>query len=192
MLTRVVGGGGVAAEAASAQKRATADEAAILITERETPESCNRKRDHKNSPSRLRFRPLNRLTFGLHLQSYGSVSIYLRSVLGASGNLWEPGGAMQVPAHRKFAHFARSENSGQTNFSQRAKISSRRTRRSGDARTTGHRRRWRAPPRSRSCSVASTHRSDPTRPTSPSASPRACSRSRRPSRERRFACSALP
>jgi hypothetical protein len=36
----------------------------------------------------LRFRPLNRLTFGFRLQSCGSVSIYLRSVLGASGNLW--------------------------------------------------------------------------------------------------------
>ena len=34
---------------------------------------------------------------------------------------------MQVPARRKFAHFARSENSGPTNFSQRAKISSRRS-----------------------------------------------------------------
>jgi hypothetical protein len=44
--------------------------------------------DQKNSPSRLRFRPLNRLTFGFRLQSCGSVSIYLRSVLGASGNLW--------------------------------------------------------------------------------------------------------
>ena len=43
--------------------------------------------DHKNSPSRLRFRPLNRLTLGLRLQSFGSVSIYLRSVLGAIGNL---------------------------------------------------------------------------------------------------------
>jgi hypothetical protein len=45
------------------------------------------KRDHKNSPSRLRFRPPCRLTFGFRLRPPGWASTYSRSVLGARGNL---------------------------------------------------------------------------------------------------------
>src|SRR6266545_4161324 len=41
----------------------------------------------KNSPSRLRFRPPNSLTFPLRVRSPSPVSTYSRSVLGASGNL---------------------------------------------------------------------------------------------------------
>jgi hypothetical protein len=43
--------------------------------------------DQKNSPSRLRFRPLPPLTFAFRLLPSDSVSTYLRSVLGARGNL---------------------------------------------------------------------------------------------------------
>ena len=43
--------------------------------------------DQKNSPSRLRFRPLSRLTIRLRVLPSDSASTYLRSVLGASGNL---------------------------------------------------------------------------------------------------------
>src|SRR5262245_50723145 len=95
---------------------------------------------------------------------------------------------MQGVPKRKFALFAKSEKSAAKNFSQRAKISSRRSRPGGAARTKPARRAWRArrqPP----WSAAPRH---PSLPTSPSASPRLCSRSRPPSRGRRFACSALP
>jgi hypothetical protein len=44
-------------------------------------------RDQKNSPSRLRFRPLNRPTFGFRLRPPGWASIYSRSVLGANGTV---------------------------------------------------------------------------------------------------------
>jgi hypothetical protein len=40
-----------------------------------------------DSPSRFRFRPPHRLTFGLHLVPPGMASSYSRSVLGARGNL---------------------------------------------------------------------------------------------------------
>src|SRR5256884_9243308 len=43
--------------------------------------------DQKNSPSRFRFRPPLPLTFAFRLLPSDSVSTYLRSVLGASGNL---------------------------------------------------------------------------------------------------------
>ena len=43
--------------------------------------------DQKNSPSRLRFRPLNRPTFGFRLRPPGWASIYSRSVLGARGTV---------------------------------------------------------------------------------------------------------
>jgi hypothetical protein len=42
---------------------------------------------NKNSPSRLRFRPLLPLAFRFRVQPSGEVSTYLRSVLGADGNL---------------------------------------------------------------------------------------------------------
>ena len=44
-------------------------------------------RDHKNSPSRLRFRPPNRPTFGFRLRPPGWASTYSRSVLGANGTV---------------------------------------------------------------------------------------------------------
>ena len=40
-----------------------------------------------DSPSRFRFRPPHRLTFGFRLVPPGRASSYLRSVLGARGNL---------------------------------------------------------------------------------------------------------
>src|SRR3989440_1066929 len=43
--------------------------------------------DQKNSPSRFRFRPPLPLTFAFRLLPSDSVSTYLRSVLGANGNL---------------------------------------------------------------------------------------------------------
>src|SRR5262245_63060262 len=43
--------------------------------------------DHKNSPSRFRFRPPLPLTFAFRLLPSDSVSTYLRSVLGARRNL---------------------------------------------------------------------------------------------------------
>jgi hypothetical protein len=43
--------------------------------------------DQKNSPSRFRFRPPFRPTFGFRLRPPGWASTYSRSVLGASGNL---------------------------------------------------------------------------------------------------------
>ena len=45
------------------------------------------ERDHKNSPSRFRFRPPFPLTFAFRLLPSDSVSTYLRSVLGARRNL---------------------------------------------------------------------------------------------------------
>ena len=95
---------------------------------------------------------------------------------------------MQGVLRRNFALFAKSENPAATNLSQRAKISSRRSRPAGGARTRARhptRRARRQPP-------SSAAPSRPSSQTSPSASRRACSRSRSPSRERRFACSTLP
>src|SRR5438034_10861046 len=43
--------------------------------------------DQKNSPSQFRFRPPFPLTFAFRLLPSDSVSTYLRSVLGAIGNL---------------------------------------------------------------------------------------------------------
>src|SRR6266550_5181663 len=43
--------------------------------------------DQKNSPSRFRFRPPFRPTFGFRLRPPGWASTYSRSVLGASGTL---------------------------------------------------------------------------------------------------------
>jgi len=45
------------------------------------------KRDQKNSPSRLRFRPPNQLTFRLRVRPLSSASTYSRSVLDAVRNL---------------------------------------------------------------------------------------------------------
>src|SRR5919106_3941970 len=66
-------------------------------------------RDHKNSPSRLRFRPPSRLTFALRLRSPGAASTYLRSVLGAIGNLdgvEEPCKGVQGSSERESPQFA--------------------------------------------------------------------------------------
>src|SRR3954470_2475058 len=65
-----------------------------------------------NSPSRFRFRPPHRLTFGLHLRPPGRASIYLRSVLGARGNLeaLDPSGkAVNASLRRKTALFAAND-----------------------------------------------------------------------------------
>src|SRR5262249_31316853 len=52
-------------------------------------------RKEKNSPSRLRFRPPNRLTFRFRVRPLGWASTYSRPVLGASGNLDAARGAGQ-------------------------------------------------------------------------------------------------
>ena len=52
-------------------------------------------RDQKNSPSRFRFRPPLPLTFRLRVQPPDSVSTYLRSVLGAIGNLCDASGSFK-------------------------------------------------------------------------------------------------
>src|SRR6266480_2072525 len=49
--------------------------------------NVRRKTDHKNSPSRFRFRPPLPLTFPFRVLPSDSVSTYLRSVLGASTTL---------------------------------------------------------------------------------------------------------
>ena len=54
-------------------------------------------RDHKNSPSRFRFRPPLPLTFPLRVLPSDSVSTYLRSVLGASGNLTTSSSGSRAP-----------------------------------------------------------------------------------------------
>ena len=62
-----------------------------------------------NSPSRFRFRPPHRLTFGFRLLPPGRASIYLRSVLGARGNLEadRPSGkAVNGSVRRKMSLFA--------------------------------------------------------------------------------------
>ena len=83
--------------------------------------------DHKNSPSRLRFRPLNRLTLGFRPTalrfSFDLLALRARrkrQPMGAEG-------ALQGPRHRKLSLFARSRKSRPTNLSQRARISSRRS-----------------------------------------------------------------
>ena len=57
--------------------------------------------DQKNSPTRLHFRPPNQLTFRLRVRPLGSASTYLRSVVGASGNLLLCTMAIQGHANRK-------------------------------------------------------------------------------------------
>jgi hypothetical protein len=62
---------------------------------------CSRHRDQKNSPSRLRFCPPNRLTFRFRVWPPDSASIYSRSVLGAGENLDVPATALQDPRAEK-------------------------------------------------------------------------------------------
>src|SRR6266404_5052820 len=60
-----------------------------------------KNRDQKNSPSRLRFRPPNRLTFRFRVRPLGSASTYLRSVVGAEGNLVDAKVSVQVRPQEK-------------------------------------------------------------------------------------------
>src|SRR3954462_6741345 len=65
-----------------------------------------------NSPNRFRFRPPHRLTFGFRLVPPGRASIYLRSVLGARGNLEPPdpsGKPVNGSSGRKRALFAAND-----------------------------------------------------------------------------------
>src|SRR5437763_1130902 len=55
----------------------------------------------KNSPSRLRFRPPNRLIFRLRVRPLGWASTYSRPVLGARGNLDVARGAHKPRCQRK-------------------------------------------------------------------------------------------
>ena len=52
------------------------------------PKISSRSLQKRNSPTRWHFRPPNQLTFRLRVRPLGSASIYLRSVVGASGNLF--------------------------------------------------------------------------------------------------------
>src|SRR5581483_5017209 len=58
-------------------------------------------RRKKNSPSRLRFRPPNRLTFRFRVRPLGWASTYSRPVLGATGNLDACGHAHKAAPRRK-------------------------------------------------------------------------------------------
>src|SRR5439155_20414139 len=62
--------------------------------------------DQKNSPSRLRFRPPNRLTFRFRVRPPDSASTYSRSVLGAGENLDRTDMALQGPGGEKSPQFA--------------------------------------------------------------------------------------
>ena len=55
----------------------------------------------RNSPTRWHVRPPNQLTFRLRVQPLGPASIYLRSVVGASGNLFLPATGIQGLPTRK-------------------------------------------------------------------------------------------
>ena len=76
-----------------------------------TPAPPETASDQKNSPSRFRFRPPLRPTFGFRLRPPGGASTYSRSVLGASGNLDGPQGlrkpvAGSVPRNLRKVHFS--------------------------------------------------------------------------------------
>jgi hypothetical protein len=68
------------------------------------------KRDQKNSPGQFRFRPPLPLTFAFRLLPSDSVSTYLRSVLGANGNLGE------VRSFRKRSKQRKGRNLQKFNF----------------------------------------------------------------------------
>src|SRR5262249_4041424 len=63
--------------------------------------ACSKRLDQKNSPSRLRFRPPNRLTFRLRVRPPDSASTYSRSVLGAGGNVDGEAVALKTRRARK-------------------------------------------------------------------------------------------
>jgi hypothetical protein len=60
-------------------------------------------RDQKNSPSRFRFRPPCRPTFGFRLRPPGWASTYSRSVLGANGTVEVSRGPFKACPNAKFA-----------------------------------------------------------------------------------------
>src|SRR5207248_3378266 len=83
---------------------------------RAIPAACSKGLGPKNSPSRLRFRPPNRLTFRFRVRPPDSASTYSRSVLGAGENLDRTDMALQGPGGEKSPQFA----SG-TTLSERAR-----------------------------------------------------------------------
>jgi hypothetical protein len=66
--------------------------------------------DHKNSPSRWRFRPQLPLTFRLRVRPPGAASTYSRSVLGASGTLRGRPGPIK-PGRNRFSRTLRARKS---------------------------------------------------------------------------------